>query len=88
MTEIKMSALSSRSEGEGLEEEGLQKKKKARPSIASVRKAFIRGRVTQRPLTFKVDNDNYEKLLGVKNKGRLINELLRNYFEDTDDLPL
>lgn len=63
-------------------------KKKKRPSVAEVRKAFIRGKVTQRPLNFKCDLDNFEKLRGVKNKGRLINELLRNYFEDTEDLPV
>lgn len=63
-------------------------KKKKRPSVAEVRKAFIRGKVTQRPLNFKCDLDNFEKLKGVKNKGRLINELLRNYFEDTEDLPV
>lgn len=62
--------------------------KKKRPSVAEVRKSFIRGKVTQRPLNFKCDLDNFEKLKGVKNKGRLINELLRNYFEDTEDLPL
>ena len=63
-------------------------KKKKRPSVAEVRKAFIRGKVTQRPMNFKCDLDNFEKLKGVKNKGRLINELLRNYFDDTEDLPL
>lgn len=72
-------------DGEGMKPEVTVKRK--RPSVASVRKPNIRHIVTQRPMSFKVDLDNYERLQGVKNKGRLINDLLRNYFEDTEDLP-
>lgn len=72
-------------DGEGMNAEATAKRK--RPSVASVRKPNIRHIVTQRPMSFKVDNDNYERLQGVKNKGRLINDLLRNYFDDTEDLP-
>lgn len=71
-------------EGEVMNEDS---KKKKRPSVASIRKPNIRHIVTQRPMSFKVDNDNFERLQGVKNKGRLINDLLRNYFDDTEDLP-
>lgn len=72
-------------ENEGMNDE--VKAKRKRPSVASIRKPNIRHIVTQRPMSFKVDNDNFERLQGVKNKGRLINDLLRNYFEDTEDLP-
>lgn len=72
-------------EKEGMNDEAKAKRK--RPSVASVRKPNIRHIVTQRPMSFKVDIENFEKLQGVKNKGRLINDLLRNYFEDTEDLP-
>lgn len=72
-------------ENQGMNDE--VKAKRKRPSVASIRKPNIRHIVTQRPMSFKVDNDNFEKLQGVKNKGRLINDLLRNYFEDTEDLP-
>ena len=88
MTEIKMDALPSRSEGEGEGEGTLAKRKRQRPSVATVKKPFIRGRVTQKTMSFRVDLDNLEKMKEVKNKSRLINDLLRNYFEDTDDLPL
>lgn len=56
------------------------------------RKAFRWGQRTQKMMSFKVDLDLAEMLVEVKNKGRLINNLLREYFkapeppidEDTD----
>lgn len=57
------------------------------------RKAFKWGKRTQKMMSFKVDLDLVQHLQGVKNKGRLINNLLRDYFkvrepwEDPDASP-
>jgi len=56
------------------------------------RKAYKWGQRTQKMMSFKVDLDLAARLAEVKNKGRLINNLLRDYFkvpepaidEDTD----
>ena len=45
------------------------------------RKAFRWGQRTQKMMSFKVDLDLAERLVEVKNKGRLINNLLRDYFK-------
>lgn len=45
------------------------------------RKAFRWGQRTQKMMSFKVDLDLVECLKTVRNKGRLINNLLRKYFE-------
>ena len=88
MTEIKMCGLPSPDESGGDGGEIIARQKRKRPSVATVKKPFIRGRVTQKTMSFRVDLDNLERMKDVKNKSRLINELLRNYFEDTEDLPL
>lgn len=48
------------------------------------RKAFKWGERTQKMMSFKVDLDLVKHLQGVKNKGRLINNLLRDYFKVTE----
>lgn len=56
------------------------------------RKAYKWGQRTQKMMSFKVDLDLAARLVEVKNKGRLLNNLLRDYFkvpeppidEDTD----
>ena len=48
------------------------------------RKAFKWGERTQKMMSFKVDLDLVKHLQGVKNKGRLINNLLRDYFKVND----
>lgn len=50
-------------------------------STASIKKAFVRsvGR-TQKMVSFRLDNDLIERLNQEPNKGRLINNLLREYF--------
>lgn len=45
------------------------------------RARYARGQVTTKPMTFKVDLDIAEWLKKVKNKGRLINDLLREKME-------
>lgn len=45
------------------------------------RKTFRWGQRTQKMMSFKVDLDLAERLVEVKNKGRLINNLLRDYFK-------
>lgn len=57
---------------------------KKRPSTATQRKSFIRGKVTQKPMTFKIDLDNWERLQVEVNKGRVINEAIREHYEDTE----
>lgn len=59
-----------------------------------VRKAYKWGQRTQKMMSFKIDLDLAARLAEVANKGRLINNLLRDYFhvpegdpaqdEDTD----
>lgn len=51
------------------------------PDIERERKAYKWGQRTQKMMSFKVDLDLVECLNTVRNKGRLINNLLREYFE-------
>ena len=51
------------------------------PEIERERKAYKWGQRTQKMMSFKVDLDLVECLNTVRNKGRLINNLLRDYFE-------
>lgn len=55
-------------------------KKRMRKSVATVKKSHIWGKVTQKAMTFKIDLSNAENMAKVKNKGRLINDLLAQYF--------
>lgn len=50
-------------------------------STATIKKAFVRsaGR-TQKMVSFRLDDDLRERLNQEPNKGRLINNLLREYF--------
>lgn len=48
------------------------------------RKAYKWGQRTQKMMSFKVDLDLAARLVEVKNKGRLINNLLREYFKVPD----
>lgn len=50
------------------------------------RKPFKWGERTQKMMSFKIDLDLVESLNTVRNKGRLINNLLREYFERPADL--
>lgn len=54
--------------------------------IKKERKESKWGEVTQKMMSFKLDLDLLEKLKTVPNKGRLINKLLREYFEKPDNL--
>lgn len=56
-----------------------EKKKKERASTATIRKASKKGEVTQRMMTFRVDNDVWDALQGFPNKGRLLNDLVRKF---------
>ncbi|MBQ4205191.1 MAG: hypothetical protein II662_00855 [Bacteroidales bacterium] len=58
-----------------------QANKKKRASTATIRKAFEKGVRTQKPMTFRLDSDLDEKLGQEANKGRLINDLLREHFK-------
>lgn len=58
-----------------------EKKEKKRKSVATIRKASTHGVITQKMVTFKCDIENVENLQKVENKGRLINELLHEYFQ-------
>lgn len=58
-----------------------EKKKKRRPSTATVRKGCERGIRTQKMVSFRCDLEVKEQLEGVQNKGRLINDLLREHFK-------
>lgn len=49
-----------------------------------VRKAFKHGTITTKMMSFKVDLDIFEYLKNEKNKGRLINNLLREYYARTN----
>ncbi|MER2032578.1 hypothetical protein [Exiguobacterium indicum] len=51
-----------------------------------VKKPFKWGERTQKMMSFKVDLDLAERLVEVRNKGRLINNLLREYFEKPANL--
>ena len=49
------------------------------------RKKFKHGTITQKMMSFKVDLDLCEWLNTVANKGRLINQLLRQYRDNHGD---
>ena len=59
-------------------------KKRQRPSVASVKKASKHGEITQKMMAFKVDLDLAEKMQGERNKGRLINNLLRKHYMQSE----
>ena len=71
-----------------------EEKKSKRESTATVKKAFIWGKVTQKMMSFKIDLELAARLKDEPNKGRLINELLRKHYETEDkendcrDLPM
>lgn len=44
-----------------------------------VRKEYSRGERSQKPMAFRIDNDVVEILAQVRNKGRLINQLVRDW---------
>lgn len=45
-----------------------------------LRKAYKRGTITQKMMSFKIDLDIVERLQQEQNKGRLINNLLREHY--------
>lgn len=49
------------------------------------RKEFKHGMITQKMMSFKVDLDLCDWLKTVANKGRLINQLLRQYRDNQAD---
>lgn len=58
-----------------------EKKRKSRiPEDQRKRKVFTWGQVTQKMMSFKIDLDLVERLKYEANKGRLINNLLRNHY--------
>ena len=58
-----------------------EKKRKIRiPEDQRKRKVFTWGQVTQKMMSFKIDLDLVERLKDEANKGRLINNLLRNHY--------
>lgn len=58
-----------------------EKKRKSRiPEDQRKRKVFAWGQVTQKMMSFKIDLDLFERLKDEANKGRLINNLLRNHY--------
>lgn len=70
------------------------KSRKRRKSLEErVRKAYTWGGITQKMMSFKIDLDLWERLKGEANKGRLINNLLRQHYgvwepaEDEDANP-
>lgn len=65
-----------------------EKEKKKRASTATIRKAQTWGIKTQRMMSFKIDLDLWEMMKNEKNKGGLINQLLREHYTEAEDLPL
>lgn len=57
------------------------KERVARESRATIRKASKHGVTTQKMMSFKVDLEVWEKLTSEANKGRLINELLKQHYK-------
>lgn len=55
--------------------------KKERKSTATVRKASRKGEVTQKMVSFRLDNDLGEFLDQQCNKGRYLNDLVRKDME-------
>lgn len=58
-----------------------QQNKKKRASTATIRKTFEKGVRTQKMMTFRLDSDLETMLKQESNKGRLINNLLREHFK-------
>lgn len=56
--------------------------RKQRKSTASIRKAGVRGIRTQKAMTFLIDLENVERLQGERNKGMLVNDLIKKHYED------
>lgn len=50
-----------------------------------IRKQSKWGAVTQKMMSFKIDLDIMEKLKGESNKGRLVNNLLRQHYGLADE---
>lgn len=59
-------------------------KKAKRKSMATVKKTFIWGQVTQKMMSFRIDLELAVRLNQEPNKGRLINELLRKHYDEVD----
>lgn len=60
-----------------------QKKKKRKwVSTATIRKAYTKAEVSTKMMSFRLDKDLIEKLDGEVNKGRLINNLLREHYRE------
>lgn len=69
-----------------MEEEKARKRRKSPEE--RIRKAYTWGGITQKMMSFKIDLDLLERLKGEANKGRLINNLLRQHykaFEPSED---
>lgn len=62
--------------------ENKEQKKTERKSTATVRKAFKHGQKTQKMMSFRVDYEVWEMLENEENKGRLINELLKEHYKN------
>lgn len=58
-----------------------KKEKKERKSTATIRKACKLGVRTQKMVTFRLDIELEERLNQERNKGRLINNLLKEHFK-------
>lgn len=48
------------------------------------KRGYHRGEHTTKMMSFKIDTDLYKRLQNESNKGRLINNLLRNHYEVID----
>lgn len=63
-------------------------RKRRKSLVERTRKAYTWGGITQKMMSFKIDLDMWERLKGETNKGRLINNLLRQHYkvsEPADD---
>lgn len=65
-----------------MEEEKARSKRKTLEN--RVRKAYTWGGITQKMMSFKIDLDMWERLNGEANKGRLINNLLRQHYKTSE----
>lgn len=59
----------------------MEQEKKKRASTATIRKSFEKGVRTQKMMTFRLDSDLIDLLNQEANKGRLLNNLLREHFK-------
>lgn len=57
-----------------------EKKTKERASTATLRKASKKGEVTQKMMSFRVDSDVWDAMQVLPNKGRFLNDLVRNHY--------